>query len=669
MDSTIAPYQASTAANADDEGAVMALDERANPEYSRMKEPRNSETQSRNSALTWTRDSLDVLEKHHQTNEPRENSITAANVMLPESIEASSGQSFSGLSEIVHYDGDDTCWEEIHKLQKHMPHLKNVRKESRAHDQARIESFDYNSGNITATETHRFDCTTSGVAKDFAAAILDNIPADIDTRLLVIDDLSSKLLYVLRTCLGVSFEFFEEHLLNAGWHDDLYNDMRQQRGIQQQISSRTMYQSGGIDPFGPEPSGLTKDMTRKIFKFGASGRLGVEATTSTESPRLSGSHLSTQRLVREDTQEASSSEDICLFMGYSIRVPLLDYQDTLVDAKKRRLAHEIRTGTANSTTDALKQLLQPYGALIATKQTHDTLLEGLLMIIIHDTLKILRLIDQNLTQMDLDMLYDALVQVHVDDWRRELYEFQIELRSMESSIPEFADMVLARKIGSSNPGAAKGSRATRELLGRFRKEVTRAQGRTESTLRSLMTTMSLIESKRGISEAESVTKLTELAFFFIHLTFAASLFSMQVKELDGSTTSVGVFLAVALAITICSYSLRLVIRSSKFLSLWLRWKDEIRAEKGIRPSTPIATSAVLKWIWQHLHTHIWPVYMIIPMAALLAALWTRPLQEDMKTGITIALAMLCLATVLLMVSMRYGISEDWARNHRRRLAR
>ena len=46
--------------------------------------------------------------------------------------------------------------------------------------------------------------------------------------------------------------------------------------------------------------------------------------------------------------------------------------------------------------------------------------------------------------------------------------------------------------------------------------------------------MSLLESKRDIEEAEGVSRLTELAFFFIPTTFAASLFSMQVWELEES---------------------------------------------------------------------------------------------------------------------------------------
>lgn len=52
--------------------------------------------------------------------------------------------------------------------------------------------------------------------------------------------------------------------------------------------------------------------------------------------------------------------------------------------------------------------------------------------------------------------------------------------------------------------------------------------RMEKTANSLVSTMSILESKRAISEAESVSRLTELAFFFIPLSFATSLFGMQI---------------------------------------------------------------------------------------------------------------------------------------------
>ena len=45
--------------------------------------------------------------------------------------------------------------------------------------------------------------------------------------------------------------------------------------------------------------------------------------------------------------------------------------------------------------------------------------------------------------------------------------------------------------------------------------------------RSLMAAMSLVENKRGIAEVENVTRVTELAFFFIPLLFSARDSSMQ----------------------------------------------------------------------------------------------------------------------------------------------
>ena len=49
----------------------------------------------------------------------------------------------------------------------------------------------------------------------------------------------------------------------------------------------------------------------------------------------------------------------------------------------------------------------------------------------------------------------------------------------------------------------------------------------ESTFQALMGTMSILESQKAINEAEEVTKLTQLAFFFIPLTFVAGIFGMN----------------------------------------------------------------------------------------------------------------------------------------------
>jgi Mg2+ and Co2+ transporter CorA len=51
-----------------------------------------------------------------------------------------------------------------------------------------------------------------------------------------------------------------------------------------------------------------------------------------------------------------------------------------------------------------------------------------------------------------------------------------------------------------------------------------------------MSSMSISESKKAISQAERVGKLTFLAFIFVPLSFTASFFGMNVKEFGESTS-------------------------------------------------------------------------------------------------------------------------------------
>jgi len=50
-----------------------------------------------------------------------------------------------------------------------------------------------------------------------------------------------------------------------------------------------------------------------------------------------------------------------------------------------------------------------------------------------------------------------------------------------------------------------------------------------SVYQAVMSTMQMVESKRAIEEAELVSKLTHLAFFFIPLTLVTGIFSMNIS--------------------------------------------------------------------------------------------------------------------------------------------
>jgi hypothetical protein len=79
----------------------------------------------------------------------------------------------------------------------------------------------------------------------------------------------------------------------------------------------------------------------------------------------------------------------------------------------------------------------------------------------------------------------------------------------------------------------------------------------------------LIESKKAIQQADTIKRLTILAFIFIPISTASSVFGMNVKELD-PTPSVWVFIVV----TIGLLSVTLLAASwHRLKSSWLSWKD------------------------------------------------------------------------------------------------
>ncbi|KAI4193099.1 MAG: hypothetical protein LQ348_002970 [Seirophora lacunosa] len=766
-----------TSLNNDDPCATEGASEQGNAAKTRSfntSHPESNDPQSRNS--------LDVLVEDHRDSFTTADSNTAANVALPQSITSTSSvheqSNNSGDPRSVHHQ---TYSREIRRLSRYMPHLKNVRKASRAHKRAALKCLDFSGGHLVSNEFHRLESNTLKSEEDFVQSLIGNIPSEVDDRLLIVDDLSDTLIYLLGNCLHITPELFEEHLLNSGWYNNAYEDrdtdlwstrdlaksyasIRWYRPVEQRVARPYEEKASGgmLDPLTtpdsweenpsptrrilhftkplvnllrrpweadlasmgfsaweekatvwetfvggchimrhrvkfrgkptfvqtrkstrahrerdrsisesqgsqePEDGGTSRGQARlsilsrikrsypNVFSLRKYRKALIAVAPETESQVEERSQSSSVQTVPEDDRPKDNYEDICLFMNSVTRLPVFNYEDLLSPEKEHWLSPGM--SPEKSTACTLEEVLQSRETQALNPRAQSAPLESLLVIILHDTLTILRSIDLALTDMDGSMLDDELLQSSIDSWRRVLNRFESELRHVETSLPEFARYIV-------DPEAVDGPRTCGKLLGQCTLQVAKVQERRRITYGSLMTAMSLVESKRGISEAESVTKLTELAFFFIPLTFAASLFSMQVKELDASTTSVGVFFGVALTITVCSYALRLVIRSSAFLRFLGRWKNEIRTSTGSPPGVPIATTMVLRWIWNRLSSYMYPVYVVIPTAAVLAALWTRSLQEGIKVGVTIALAMILFAVVLFLVLQRLDKRAQVAWEH------
>lgn len=82
--------------------------------------------------------------------------------------------------------------------------------------------------------------------------------------------------------------------------------------------------------------------------------------------------------------------------------------------------------------------------------------------------------------------------------------------------------------------------------------------RIKATQEAINSEMALINSKRGIAEAESVTRLTELAFIFVPMTFVAGVFSTQLEELQESPPRAWVFVVTSVSLVAFVYVARLL---------------------------------------------------------------------------------------------------------------
>ncbi|KAK0670270.1 hypothetical protein QBC41DRAFT_198875, partial [Cercophora samala] len=98
---------------------------------------------------------------------------------------------------------------------------------------------------------------------------------------------------------------------------------------------------------------------------------------------------------------------------------------------------------------------------------------------------------------------------------------------------------------------------------------------------------------RGIAQAENVTRLTELAFVFIPMSFAAAVFSMQTSGAGGNPTEgLDVYCyGTALGFVVLAYLPRYVLRVA-LRSRTMSWRIQevgrkIRSERQAPDGVPV----------------------------------------------------------------------------------
>ncbi|KAL6704385.1 hypothetical protein ACN47E_008237 [Coniothyrium glycines] len=115
--------------------------------------------------------------------------------------------------------------------------------------------------------------------------------------------------------------------------------------------------------------------------------------------------------------------------------------------------------------------------------------------------------------------------------------------------------------------------------------------------------MQTVDSRRGIAKAENISKLTKLAFVFIPLSFVASLFSMQIHELERGLF-VSAFVLVAFGFVMIAYAIRLSIRSSRIVKYKNDVLSDVHDDDHLQNNQPIPTYVFLVLAWGELRSSI-----------------------------------------------------------------
>jgi hypothetical protein len=126
-----------------------------------------------------------------------------------------------------------------------------------------------------------------------------------------------------------------------------------------------------------------------------------------------------------------------------------------------------------------------------------------------DTLNILQLVRTNLREIDHGTMNDMLLQQNLQAWRN-------LITNVREILPEIRDSLHSLFSFTKNPYGPQSPYmedpfGLSDQLREMEQKISDTVNLAVETQKALSTNISIIDSKRGIAEAEAVTRLTELA--------------------------------------------------------------------------------------------------------------------------------------------------------------
>ncbi|KAK8248604.1 cora-like Mg2+ transporter protein-domain-containing protein [Phyllosticta capitalensis] len=184
---------------------------------------------------------------------------------------------------------------------------------------------------------------------------------------------------------------------------------------------------------------------------------------------------------------------------------------------------------------------------VSAKARCSLILLELYQVSLTDELEILNYLEETLSEINVEMANERM-HFKMSFWQCSIGVYRVYLHSR---------FKLKRRLARSTKSASqpevekKRMQQLKDDYEEFSTQLDDVHRYLESTSNAHTGSMSIRESSKAIKEAEEVTKLTQLAFFFIPLTFVAGIFGMNFKEM--ADLSIWIWAVTSVVLLLASY--------------------------------------------------------------------------------------------------------------------
>ncbi|KAF3041042.1 hypothetical protein E8E11_006437 [Didymella keratinophila] len=580
----------------------------------------------------------------------------------------------------------------IEELASHFPTFQNVATVEARHDwSSRIVFYDCPRDLEGSIRKHEpWPLEDDGEIPSFAEfkGILTGIPDECTQRLILIEDLTPALIDLLGATFQIPPHVFEEHLELVVLLDPLpvvtveaeelvSAKKRRQRVIPTMANLWYRQQEQAARARNAKrvrnESQRRKHVHDWIAETGSQHHppeydQNQEPSTG---PDPGSSERQRAQTTGVDQNEASSDftpgplrQEVEIGKEKKVDLVMLDtHQDFVVYEPIKARASSTDTGSAYQIETYIESIRNPRSTLdefehflMSSKGKNRTFdpLQALFQTIHDDTSILVDIIRTSMQRIREGTLDEEFMQKRVKFWRSLLHRLGFHLGVLQQGLREFEQFVFEQSIFEPESHVPQIDILSQTLSQDTQRMLSGCMELIDRSSHSLLAEMQIADSRRGIAEAESVSKLTELAFVFIPLSFVASLFSMQIHELDGGVP-VYQFALVAIAIVIAAYAVRLSIRSERLLEYRDNFMRQVHEDSGLRPDEKLPTHKFVAWAGANIgstmlknskNTAAVLAPIVVAMTVIAAVLspivllWQRNIDAGFSVAITVLIILL-----------------------------